>query len=178
MLPLLLLISFLGTCGTAYYILYKYKYERKTSISLHVAIDKYSHRLYAFGHFVGGLCFLIFAYKFFYVMYGSLILLLLACVGFLVEQVQAIFPHSVRFGKIHTIDAFLMATFMIIILMLAPIVVQITSGWSVAYISLICLYVLTSLCAYFNKVKFYQAQLVFFSVFYLFMLVLLYGGVS
>src|SRR5688572_29749714 len=129
MLPLLLLISFLGTCGTVYYILYKYKYERKTSISLHVAIDKHSHGLYALGHFIGGLGFLLFAYKFFYVIHGSLALLALACVGFLVEQVQSFFPHNVRFGRIHTIGASLMATFMMLILVSAPSIIHLTSGW-------------------------------------------------
>ena len=108
---LFLLISFLGTCGTVYFILHKHKLTRKTSISLHVAIDKYSHGLYAVGHFVGGFCFLIFVYKLFYIENNSSTILILA-----------------------------------------------------------------GLYAFFNKFKFYQAQLVFFSVFYLFLIVLLYGG--
>lgn len=178
MLIILLLISFLGTCGTVYYILYKYKYERKKSISQHIAINKYSHGLYAFGHFIGGLCFLLFAYKFFYITYGSLILLVLASLGFLVEQVQALFPHNPRFGKIHTVGASLMAFCMLLVVVLAPSVVHLTSGWLVIYAFLAFIYVAAGLYAYFNKVKFYQAQLVFFSVFYLFLLVLLYGGVN
>lgn len=173
---LLLLISFLGTCGTVYYILYKYKYERKSSISLHVAIDRHSHSLYASGHFIGGLCFLLFTYKFFYIIHGSLALLILASIGFLVEQTQGFFPHNLRFGRIHTIGAYLMGMFMILILVFAPSVVHLTSGWLVAYMFLAFIYVLAGLYAYFNKLKFYQAQLVFFSVFYLFLLVLLYGG--
>lgn len=176
MLLLLLLISFLGTCGTVYYILYKYKYERKTSISLHVAIDKYSHGLYALGHFVGGLCFLLFSYKFFYIYHGSLMLLILAIIGFLVEQTQGFFPHNLRFGRIHTIGAYLMGVFMILLLVFAPSIVHLTNGWLVVYLSLGFIYLLTGLYAYFNRLKFYQAQLVFFSEFYLFLLVLLYGG--
>ena len=46
---LLLIISFLGTCGTVYYILAKHEGERKTSISLHVAASKKSHALFAGG---------------------------------------------------------------------------------------------------------------------------------
>lgn len=178
MLIILLLISFLGTCGTVYYILYKYKYERKKSISQHIAINKYSHGLYAFGHFVGGLCFLIFAYKFFYVMYDSLVLLLLACAGFIAEQIQSFFPQNVRFEKIHTIGAALMGISMVLVVALAPSIVHLASAWLVAYMCLVLVYVLTGVYAYFNKAKFYQAQLVFFSVFYLFLLVLLYGGIN
>ena len=175
MFILLLLISFLGTCGTVYYILAKHEGERKTSISLHVAASKKSHALFATGHFIGGLAFLLFAYKFFYVQHGSTTLLLVAIVGFMVEQVQAFLPNNMKFEKVHTVAAFGMGLCMLVILALAPAVVKLTSGWLAVYIVLALIYLVAGLYAFFNKQKFYQAQLVFFSLFYAFLLVLIYG---
>lgn len=119
---------------------------------------------------------MLFTYKFFYVHHSSLTLLILASIGFLVEQTQGFFPHNLRFGRIHTIGAYLMGLFMILILVLAPSVVHLSTDWLVAYMGLTFIYLLAGLYAYFNRLKFYQAQLVFFSVFYLFLVVLLYGG--
>lgn len=176
MLPLLLFVSFLGTCGTVFYILAKHKGEHKSSISLHVAASKRTHALFAAGHFIGGLCFLIFSYKFFYVIHGSKTLLVVAFIGFLIEQVQAFLPDNSRFKKIHTVAAFGMAGSMALILVIAPFVVGLSAGWLVAYICLALIWAIAGLYAVLNKQKFYRAQVVFFSVFYLFLLVQLYGA--
>lgn len=175
-LLLLLLVSFLGTCGTVFYILAKHTGERKTSISLHVAATKKSHALFAAGHFIGGLCFLIFCYKFFYVDNGSTLLLVLAALGFLVEQVQAFLPNNERFEMVHTIAAFGMGLCMIVILALAPSVVELNGLWLFAYVCLAIVYLSAAIYALLNKQKFYQAQVVFFSAFYIFLFILLYGG--
>jgi hypothetical protein len=177
MLPLLLLISFLGTCGTVFYILATHQGERKSSISLHVAANKKSHALFAGGHFVGGLAFLIFCYKFFYVTHGSLLLLVLASLGFLIEQVQAFLPNNARFERVHTVAAVGMATFMGLILVVAPIVVRLNAIWLDAYICVALIWVLAGVYALLNKHKFYQSQVIFFSVFYLFLLILLYSAI-
>lgn len=175
MLSLLLLVSFLGTCGTVFYILYKHRHDRKSSISLHVAEDRRSHAVFALGHLVGGLAFLIFTYKFFYIENRSSVILYMASAGFFVEQIQAFLPNNERFKKIHTIAAFSMAVFMIIILAYAPTLIILDASWLTAYIFLACIYVTAGVYAYINKQKFYQTQLVFFSVFYLFLFILLYG---
>ncbi len=175
MILILLLISFLGSCGTVFYILAIHKGERKSSISLHVAADKNAHALFAMGHFVGGLCFLIFSYKFFYVNNGSLVLLVLASIGFLVEQVQAFLPNNSRFEKIHTVAAVGMASSMGAILVVAPFIIGLSGGWLAVYIWLAVVWATAGVYALFNRQKFYRSQLVFFSVFYLFLLILVYG---
>ena len=177
MLPLLLFVSFLGTCGTVFYILANHKGVHKSSISLHVASSKHTHALYALGHFVGGMCFLIFCYKFFYVINGSLTLIVLASIGFLIEQVQAFLPDNLKFKKIHTVAAFGMAATMAAILLVAPFTVGLSAGWLAAYICLGVVWAIAGVYAVLNKQKFYQAQVVFFCVFYLFLFVLLYGGI-
>ena len=94
----------------------------------------------------------------------------------MVEQVQAFLPNNEIFEKVHTVAAFGMGLSMLIILSIAPKVVLLDGGWLAAYIFLAIVYLSAGVYAAFNKQKFYQSQLVFFSAFYLFILILLYGG--
>lgn len=136
---LLLLVSFLGSCGTMFYILFRNRNDRKSSVSLHAALDDHSHFAFAMGHFIGGLAFLYFVYKYFYVDRGSLLLLVLAFFGVLFEQIQAFLPDKKSLSKIHTIAAGSMAVFISLMIFAGPIIFQLSTNWLIAYVSLIFL---------------------------------------
>lgn len=176
MYPLLLLISFLGTCGTVFYILFAHKGERKSSISLHVAASKKAHALFAAGHFIGGLAFLLFSYMFFYAETGSGFLMLLASLGFAVEQVQAFLPNTKRFEKVHTIAAVLMGVFISLIVITAPFIIPLSSIGKFCYALLGLILLAAGVYTLRNKHVFYKTQLLFFTSFYIFLLLLLYVG--
>jgi heme/copper-type cytochrome/quinol oxidase subunit 4 len=176
MYPLLLLISFLGTCGTVLYILFTHKGERKSSISLHVAASKKAHALFAAGHFIGGLAFLLFSYKFFYEETGSVLLMLLAGLGFAVEQVQAFLPNTKRFEKVHTVAAVLMGVFISLIVVTAPFIIPLSSIGKLCYVLLGLVLLSAGVYTLRNKTIFYRTQLLFFTGFYIFLLLLLYVG--
>ncbi len=175
MYPLLLLASFLGTDGTMFYILFRNRSDRKSSVSLHAAIDNHSHAIFALGHFIGGLAFLCFSYKFFYVDNGLKLLFALACFGFLAEQVQAFLPNKSRFVAVHTTAAVSMATFISIIVFLAPFSIHLSASWLVGYVGLIALLCLFGIRAILIKHTFYQTQMLFFCAFYIFLSILIYG---
>lgn len=175
---ILLTLSFLGTNGTMFYILFRNRFERKSSVSLHAAIDNSSHATFALGHFIGGLVFLYFAYRLFYLDNGSLPMMVVSCVGFFAEQVQALLPNKGRFVRIHTVAAVSMAASMTVLVFIALSVFKLDAKWLVAYVGLIALLCVSGAYALFNKHKFYQTQMLFFSVFYLFLLILVYGTKS
>ncbi len=175
---ILLTLSFLGTNGTMFYILFRNRLERKSSVSLHAAINNRSHATFALGHFIGGLVFLYFAYRLFYVDNGSLTLLAVSCIGFFAEQVQAFLPNKGRFVRTHTVAAVSMAASMTVLVFAALSVSRLDGSWLVAYVGLIVLLCASGAYALFNKHKFYQTQMLFFSVFYLFLLIFVYGSKS
>lgn len=173
----LLLVSFLGTNGTMYYILFKHRFDRKSSVSLHAAIDNHSHSIFATGHFIGGMAFLYFAYEYFYLENESVFLWILACLGVLAEQAQAFIPDRRGFGKIHKIAATSMSGFILLIVLAAPLIIKLGTGWLIAYIGLIVLLCISGIYAIFNRHNLYKTQMLFFSAFHIFMLILLYGTV-
>ncbi len=175
---LLLLVSFLGTNGTMYYILFRHRFDRKSSVSLHAAIDNHSHATFAIGHFIGGMLFLYIAYEYFYVDNESLLLLTLACLGVLAEQLQAFLPDRKDFKKIHKVAAASMAGFILLIVLTAPFIIKLGTAGLIAYIGLIALLCISGVYAVFNRKKFYIIQMLFFTSFYLFLLILLYGTVD
>jgi nucleoid-associated protein YgaU len=65
MLLALILLSFLGTNGPMLYFLHRLRHDRKPSVSHHMATSKRTNLVYALGHFVGGMAYLYFAYKYF-----------------------------------------------------------------------------------------------------------------
>lgn len=171
---LLLLLSFLCTNGTMFYILFHHRNDRKSSVSLHASIDNRSHATFALGHFIGGLAFLYFAYRFFYIDNGSLLLLVLSCFGVLAEQVQAFIPHKLGLARIHSVSAAFMAIFISLIIFTAPFIINLEPKWLAAYKGLIALLCASGIRAIKNKPKFYQTQMLFFFAFYPFLLMLVY----
>jgi hypothetical protein len=161
-----------------YYILFRHRNDRKSSVSLHAAIDSQSHAAFAIGHFIGGMAFLYFAYKYFYVDKASLYLLIVSCFGVFAEQVQAFLPNKRGLEKIHTIAAAFMATFISLIVISAPFIIELGTAWLAVYAGLVVLLCMSGVYALLNKNEFYKTQMLFFSAFYIFLLILLYGTVN
>jgi len=175
MLLFLVFISFLGTNGPVYYTLYKQRFNRKSSISLHVANNRTSQILFAAGHFIGGIAFLLFSYNYFCVEIGSETLFWLSILGVVIEQVQAFTARMGRFSKIHIVSASLMGVFISSIVLYAPFVIQLSAVALPVYILITVFLMVGGIYAYFKREKFYQAQVVFFFAFYPYLLLLVYG---
>lgn len=157
------------------YFLYKHRDDRRPSVSHHMAISNKTSTVYALGHFVGGMAYLYFAYRYFYLDKNSTSLFMLSILGVIAEQAQAFFPNRAPFTKIHTVSAVAMGLLITTIVLSAPIVIDLASTWLYVYISIVG--VLFGVGAYtlFNKPKFYRAQMCFFTSFHIFLLILLYG---
>jgi VanZ family protein len=178
MLLALILLSFLGTNGPMLYFLHRLRHDRKPFVSHHMATSKRTNLVYALGHFVGGMAYLYFAYKYFYKDRGETLLFILSFFGVAVEQVQAFFPNNLVYKKIHTVAAVAMGAFIATILLSAPVLISLKTSWLIAYISLIFFLLGAGVYTIFNKNKFYRAQMLFFCSFHVFLFILLYGAVG
>ena len=175
MLLALIVISFIGTNGPMLYFLHRLKHDRKTSVSHHMATSRETNLVYAFGHFIGGMAYLYFAYRYFYQEQGSSFLMVLSVFGVIAEQIQAFFPNNETHKKIHTIAAFSMGAFISGIVLLAPIEIPLHTSWLVGYFSLVSALCVAGIYTLFNKPKFYRAQILFFCSFNVFLFILLLG---
>ncbi len=175
MLLTLIFISFIGTNGPMLYFIYRHRQDRKTSVSHHMAISKNTHLTYSIGHFVGGLAFLYFAYKYFYLEKGSSQLLYLSFVGFIFEQIQAIFPNNFVHEKLHTRAAVAMGVLISCIVLISPFLLELMPIWYLSYLCLVLALFVAGVYALFNKHRFYRTQMLFFGSFHIFLFILLYG---
>lgn len=175
MLLALILVSFIGTNGPMLYFLHRLKHDRKTSVSHHMATSKETNLVYALGHFVGGMAYLYFAYRYFYKEQGSTLLMVLSAVGVVAEQIQAFFPNNERYKKVHTVAAFAMGAFITCIVLLAPSVITLQTSWLVGYYLLVSVLCIAGIYTLFNKPKFYRAQMLFFCSFHVFLYMLMFG---
>jgi fermentation-respiration switch protein FrsA (DUF1100 family) len=175
MLLAFIVISFIGTNGPMLYFLQRMKHDRKTSVSHHMATSKETNLVYALGHFVGGMAYLYFAYRYFYKEQGSTVLMMLSTVGVVAEQIQAFFPNNETYKKVHTVAAVAMGVFITAIVLLAPFEIPLYTSWLAAYFSLVSVLCIAGIYTLFNKPKFYRAQMLFFCSFHIFLFILLYG---
>ncbi len=99
-----------ATCvnGVHGYLLWSQKHERKWSISTHAARDKQTYLLYVTGHVLGGLFFLLFAYKFFILYHHVYGLFYLVLATYFFEIVQAVLPSKGAYELSHTVSALAM----------------------------------------------------------------------
>ncbi len=175
MLLALILISFFGTNGPMFYFLYRHRHDRRPSVSHHMAISKETNLVYALGHFVGGMAYLYFAYRYFYEDKGESLLFILSLFGVIAEQIQAFFPNNADYKKVHTVAAVTMGAFITTILLAAPVLITLKTSWILAYISLVVILLGAGVYTLFNKGKFYRTQMMFFGSFHVFLFILLYG---
>jgi hypothetical protein len=173
----LLFISFIATNGTYFYLLVSQKNIRKKSISHHVAERKRTHALFVIGHFVGGLTYLIFAYKFFFIDNDNLILFIFSLLGVIFEQLQAMIPARGKTEILHTILATLMSFFIGLIILTSPLFIELSTIAMILYTLGILLLFSAGIYSIFNRSKFYYTQMIFFTMFYVMILILYFGRI-
>lgn len=158
-----LLLSFVCANGMHLYLLHSQRNDRKMSISYHAVHSRKTYIVYILGHFFGGLFFLIFAYRLFYVEFGSETLWTISVLGVVSEWIQAITPAKNKYEIYHLVAAWSMALFMSILLFVSPIVAKDMAALMVAIATFLTSAVLL---VDLKKQKFWIPQITFFLLFF------------
>lgn len=171
-----LFISFSVANSMHFYLLYRQRHNRKSTISYHAAKTRRTHNWYIAGHIVASTTFYIFARRFFISTPHSEILIALAAIGWISDIVQAIIPAKGKAEKYHEIFAYLMAMSVILIGMLAAFSIpqpQITE--LVSRTLALCLALSIPISLIIERKYFYRVQMISLLVFYVEMFVIVLG---
>lgn len=144
------------------------------TVSYHAVLSRKTHNIYTLGHYLGGLFFLLFAYKFFYLEKGSVFLIVVTGFAVLAEGAQALVQAKGKTELVHNIFACSMALDMLVVLIAAPIILN-TSGPKL--LALFIIGIVIFLCIIFSiisKLKYlWISQMVYFFIFYVAMYILI-----
>lgn len=167
-----LLLSFIFIFGVHSYLLISQKNERKWSISLHAAKNNATHALFVLGHLLGGTFFLLFAYSYFVTQYHSYILFGLSIAAVIFEYIQAFLPARDETDKPHTLAAYTMWAFYIVVGLLSLLETGIATKRRLIAAIPILISLAIFIYVHFRHLKLYLHQMTMTVLFFLGMLIL------
>jgi|GEM_PF-3373991 len=169
----LLLISFSVANSMHFYLLYRQRHNRKSTISYHAAKSRRTHTWYIAGHIVASTTFYVFARRFFISTPQSEILMTIAAIGWIADIIQAIIPAKGKAEKYHEIFAYVMAVSVILMGLLAAFTIPQPQIAELASRTLaLCLALSIPISLIVKRKYFYRVQMISLLVFYVEMFII------
>jgi len=167
----LALISALIVNGMHGYLLWSQRDERKWSISVHASKDRRTYTIYLIGHFLAGLFFAIFAYRFFVTTHDVKWLFWLSLFGLVFEYVQALLPARGKTNNAHAVTAYAMFVSYAVVALIAMITLDLSIFVRLVAIPFLIMIPVFGIIAVRYQEKMYFAQMVAIASFSLVMII-------
>jgi len=152
-------LSILSIHAVHGYLLFKQRSNRKWSISVHAVENKQSFRLYILGHVLGGVFFLIFAYRYYYLSQNLKQIFYIAVVAAVFEFIQAFIPAKGKTNALHSATAYIMWVSYILVSLVSYFALPMSDLKKVLAAPLLLVLVVLFIYVHFNLKRLYFYQM-------------------